>query len=61
MKLKNYTALQAQIYLITNSFGGRQARKAEAILILLRVQLSNEKISKKQIKPAAVPAFIKFR
>ncbi len=33
--------LNAQIYLITNSFGG--LHKAEAILVLFRDRLSNEK------------------
>ncbi len=48
--VQNYIALHGQIYLINSSFGGRQGRrKAEAMTILFRVRLSNEKISKRRV------------
>jgi hypothetical protein len=57
-------SLKTQIHLITNSFGGGR-NQAEALLILFRDRLSNEKIRHvtRPLKKTSciVPAFIQFR
>jgi hypothetical protein len=53
----NFVALPAQIYLITNSFGDRQAYGGRCgdFVILFRVRLLNEKICQSVTYPLKFP------